>query len=184
LLPLIHQDEARAVELVTEIINTFPAWFEKHWWQWVQAKLGLADDVTPETGMALAHDWLELLQEQRIDWTLAWRRLSDAAAGQPQALRKLFAADSTALDHWLSRWQACLSPNSSQRMYAHNPIIIPRNHWVEEALMAASDHGDLAPFNQLLQAIRQPYEADAQRARYAEPAAPEFTEKYQTFCGT
>jgi uncharacterized protein YdiU (UPF0061 family) len=184
LLPLIHQDEARAVEQVTDIINTYPAWFEQHWWQLALAKLGVRDDIGHDIGMALVQDWLELLQEQRIDWTLAWRRLSDAAAGQPQTLRKLFAANSTALDHWLSRWQAFLMPDSSQRMYAQNPIIIPRNHRVEEALIAASDHGNLAPFNQLLEALRQPYEEDAERARYAEPAPSEVTEKYQTFCGT
>jgi uncharacterized protein YdiU (UPF0061 family) len=184
LLPLIHQDEARAVEQVTEIINTFPAWFEQHWWQLAQAKLGVRDDIGYDTGMALVQDWLMLLQQQHVDWTLAWRRLSDAAAGQPQALRKLFAANSTALDQWLSRWQAFLTADSSQRMYAQNPIIIPRNHRVEEALIAASDQGDLAPFNQLLEAIRQPYEEHAKRARYAEPAPFEVTEKYQTFCGT
>jgi len=169
---------------VTEVINAFPQWFEQHWWQLAQAKLGLADDVASETGMALVQDWLMLLQQQHVDWTLAWRRLSDAAAGQPQMLRKLFAANSTALDHWLSRWQALLTPDSSQRMYAQNPIIIPRNHRVEEALIAASDHADLAPFEAMLQALRRPYEDNPGLTRYAEPAPPEVTEKYQTFCGT
>ena len=184
LLSLIDTSEQQAIEQVTEVINAFPQWFEQHWWQLAQAKLGLADDVASETGMALVQDWLMLLQQQHVDWTLAWRRLSDAAAGQPQTLRKLFAANSTALDHWLSRWQAFLTPDSSQRMYAQNPIIIPRNHRVEEALIAASDYADLAPFEAMLQALRRPYEDNPGLTRYAEPAPPEVTEKYQTFCGT
>lgn len=183
LLTLIDANEPKAIGQVTEVIHAFPQWFEQHWWQLAQRKLGLPREINPETGMTLAQGWLELLQQQRVDWTLAWRRLSDAAAGQPQALRSLFHM-SPAFETWLARWQACLTPDSAPCMYAHNPLIIPRNHLVEEALAAASDHGDLALFETLLQAVRKPYEENASLARYSEPAPAEVTEKYQTFCGT
>jgi uncharacterized protein YdiU (UPF0061 family) len=65
-----------------------------------------------------------------------------------------------------------------------NPWLIPRNHRVEEALAAASDDGDLGPFDRLLEALRQPYDERADRAGYAEPAPAEVTACYQTFCGT
>jgi uncharacterized protein YdiU (UPF0061 family) len=69
-------------------------------------------------------------------------------------------------------------------MRAVNPWIIPRNHRVEEALAAASEHGDLGPFERLLAALRQPWTTDPALARYAEPAPRELTERYRTFCGT
>ena len=69
-------------------------------------------------------------------------------------------------------------------MRAINPWLIPRNHRVEAALAAASDDGDLEPFEQLLHALRRPYEEDPHLARFAEPAPAAFTASYQTFCGT
>ena len=65
-----------------------------------------------------------------------------------------------------------------------SPAIIPRNHRVEEALAAATNDGDLAPFEQLLAALRRPWDGDASFERYAEPAPADVTAAYQTFCGT
>ena len=62
--------------------------------------------------------------------------------------------------------------------------MIPRNQRVEEALAAASDAGDLGPFERLLAALRRPYDETAQNAGYAEPAPADVTASYQTFCGT
>jgi serine/tyrosine/threonine adenylyltransferase len=65
-----------------------------------------------------------------------------------------------------------------------NPIVIPRNHRVEEALAAASDEGNLAPFERLLEALRRPYDEAPQTAAYVEPAPAALTASYRTFCGT
>jgi serine/tyrosine/threonine adenylyltransferase len=65
-----------------------------------------------------------------------------------------------------------------------NPWLIPRNQRVEEALDAASDRGDLAPFRQLLDALRHPYDERPEHARYAEPASGAFMAEFRTFCGT
>ncbi|RYY53136.1 MAG: hypothetical protein EOO24_64575, partial [Comamonadaceae bacterium] len=64
------------------------------------------------------------------------------------------------------------------------PWIIPRNHRVEEALQAASERGDMAPFDQLLAALRRPFDETPEHAAYAEPAPAALTAGYQTFCGT
>jgi serine/tyrosine/threonine adenylyltransferase len=65
-----------------------------------------------------------------------------------------------------------------------NPWLIPRNHRVEEALTAASDEGDLAPFEQLLNALGDPFVENPAPARYAEPAPDGFMAEFRTFCGT
>lgn len=69
-------------------------------------------------------------------------------------------------------------------MRSVNPIIIARNHRVEEALAAASDDGDLVPFKRLLDAVKHPYDEVPERARYSEPAPAAVTACYRTFCGT
>ena len=72
----------------------------------------------------------------------------------------------------------------AQAMRRVNPRHVARNHRVEEALAAASDRGELGPFEALLQAVRRPYDDDPALDRYAEPAPAGYTERYRTFCGT
>jgi uncharacterized protein YdiU (UPF0061 family) len=193
LLPLLDEDPEAAVARATAVIEAFPARFEAELLAGQRAKLGLhsahADDAT------LAGDWLGLLQAQQIDHTLAWRHLAAVASGDTDPLRDLFA-DPAPLQVWLERWQArCAADRAGDRrpvtaadraaaMRAVSPRIIPRNHRVEEALAAASDHDDLGPFQRLLAALRRPFGDDPADERYAEPAPREITERYRTFCGT
>ncbi len=72
----------------------------------------------------------------------------------------------------------------ARAMRSVNPAVIPRNHRVEEALAAASNEGDLAPFERLLDALRRPYDEASERSQYAEPAPADVTAGYRTFCGT
>jgi serine/tyrosine/threonine adenylyltransferase len=195
----------RAVRQVTAVIEAFPAWYAAALLQGQRAKLGLrvsawgavqANDEKSAADTALVEAWLSLLQQHHIDFTLAWRRLCDAAAGDANPLRALFS-DPKAVNPWLAQWQErcalddvldLASPGSAAdratRMRRVNPLVIPRNHRVEEALVAASAHGDLAPFNQLLAALRRPFDEDATLAPYAQPAPAAVTAAYQTFCGT
>jgi uncharacterized protein YdiU (UPF0061 family) len=197
LLPLLADDEDRAMAEAMRVIDAFPARYRRHLLAGQRAKLGLrpgaaADDAGDAT---LADDWLALLQAGRVDFTLAWRRLGDAAAGDEVPLRALFA-DPGAADPWLARWRercaregegaspAAARKARAERMRCVNPWLIARNHRVEEALAAASDDQDLGPFDRLLAALRQPYDETADNARYAEPAPAEVTAGYRTFCGT
>ena len=109
------------------------------------------------------------LSNERVDFTLGWRSLGDTAAGNEAPLRALFGG-TVAPDAWLGRWRArCADADAAAghdpasagveraaAMRAVNPRIIPRNHRVEEALAAASDDGDLAPFERLLDALGAP----------------------------
>jgi uncharacterized protein YdiU (UPF0061 family) len=183
LLPLMLDEDApeaeveRVVAQATELIDAFPAWLDAQLRDGQRRKLGLA-----QADAGLADDWLALLQQGRADFTLAWRRLAEAREGDEAPLRALFA-DPAGLDDWLARWRAACTASGSE-LRAINPLIIPRNHRVEEALAAASDRGDMAPCEALLAALRRPFEETAANARYAEPAPAEQTACYQTFCGT
>ena len=206
-------DEAeiqRAVDRVEMVIDAFAAWHAAALLRGQRAKLGLfaatPDDVAADT--VLVTDWLALLQSQKVDFTLAWRHLADVAAAgaasglagaagmaaaAPASLRTQFA-DAAPLAHWLVRWQARSERDDAaggpgglaraQRMNQVNPWIIPRNHQVEAALAAASREGDLAPFERLLAALRQPFDQLPAHSAYAEPAPAAVTACYKTYCGT
>lgn len=115
-----------------------------------------------------------------------------------QRLRSLFA-DPARLDEWLPRWQARLVSGPVPHTHGHphnhpaerasamrrvNPLYIPRNQRVEEALSAASDHGDMAPFHALLAVLQRPFDEAPGQDRYAQPAQLAQAAGYRTFCGT
>ena len=175
----------------------FPRSYRRHLLRGQRAKLGLRDAGDDGADAALADEWLSLLHAQRVDFTLAWRRLADAAEGNEAPLRALLT-DAGALDGWLARWrERCARDESGARpaaapfaaeraaqMRRVNPFVIARNHRVEEALAAASSDSDLAPFERLLAALRQPYDETPELAPYGEPAPAAVTACYRTFCGT
>ena len=193
-----------AVEQATAVIDAFPQWYGQALLQGQRAKLGLAHATAADddADRALADAWLLLLHGQQVDFTLAWRRLCDAAGGDAQALRVLFP-DAGPLDAWLAQWHArCAADDAmaasgpasgpaapsaarAARMRRANPFVIPRNHRVEEALAAASaEPADLGPFRRLLAALQQPFEQSPALAPYGEPAPAAMTCNYRTFCGT
>jgi serine/tyrosine/threonine adenylyltransferase len=197
LLPLMApaDDEVaiqRAVNGAMEVIDAFPAMFAAALLQGQRAKLGLfaATPSDDKADAALAEDWLTLLHAQSVDFTLAWRHLADAVAGDGAVLQALFS-DATALQVWLTRWrERCARDGDvapaerAARMRLASPRIIPRNHRVEDALNTAMHDDDLAPFERLLDAVRRPFDDDPLLAPYAEPAPPEVTACFRTFCGT
>lgn len=179
LLPLLHEDQDRAVAIATEALGTFKDEFSAVWSNGAQAKIGLRDDVPADVASGLVAELLTLLDEHQVDHTLFFRSLSGAASGSAELARRLFG-DPAQLDGWLERWRP-LRPDA-ELMNRVNPAYIPRNHLVEEALASATE-GDLDPLHQLLNAVTRPYEERPGLERYA-AAAPEDFGTYQTFCGT
>ncbi len=176
----------RAAAEATDAINGFIPRYEALWLSGARAKLGLTNAPTDDDGL-LARDWLELLEQHAVDFTLGWRRLADAAEGNPKLLEALFPS-ADAVRPWLERWRRRLAPQptsaTAKVMRAVNPIYIPRNHLVEEALTAAFDHADLTLFERLLDVIAHPYDERPGLEDYSQPAHREFTACYKTFCGT
>jgi uncharacterized protein YdiU (UPF0061 family) len=199
LLPLLSDDAQHAVAMATEALDEFPARYREHLLHGQRAKLGLRRAGPGDDGpdAALAAGWLTLLHAQQVDFTLAWRRLADAAGGDDAPLAALFG-EAPALDAWLARWrvrcadddataiggEAAAGAARAQAMRRVNPFVIARNHRVEESLAAASDASDLAPFERLLEALRRPYDEADELAYYAQPAPAAVTADYRTFCGT
>ena len=179
LLPLLSDNFEEAVALAEQSFGVFSPRYDTVWWSGMRAKLGLSADVESQTVTPLVDELLLLLKESHVDYTSFFRHLGRAARGDAEAARGLFI-NLAGFDDWMSRWRA-LGPDAGL-MDRTNPIYIPRNHLVEEALTAATA-GDLDPLARLLDAVTAPCDERPGLERYASPAPEDFG-AYQTFCGT
>lgn len=178
LLPLFADDQQQAIAIAEGSLGGFAPKFQEALSTGMCAKLGLTD--TPEEiAVPLMNDLIAQLHQSHVDFTSFFRQLGQAARGDDEPARGLFL-DLAAFDDWLARWHA-LRPDAAV-MDRANPVYIPRNHLVEEALTAATA-GDLDPLYGLLDAVTAPYDERPGLQRYAEPAPEDFG-KYRTFCGT
>ena len=125
-----------------------------------------------------------------VDFTLIFRRLCDAATSPDgdAGVRNLFT-DPSSFDDWAARWRHRLAEEGGEAnerrtaMRAANPAFIPRNHLVEEAISAAVNDGNFAPFENLLTVLSMPYEDQPVFDCYVDPPRPDQV-VHQTFCGT
>ena len=183
LVPLIDPDEKRAIACATEAVQAFPEIYERHWLKGMRAKLGLVSE--DEADLNLATGFLTAMEGKKVDYTLAFRYLADAALGREEPIRGLFT-DPSAYQLWSGHWRARLvrepvTPLArAQAMRCVNPAFIPRNHRVEEALSAAVDRDDYAPFETLLNILSRPFDDQPEFAAFTEPP-PEGQSHYRTF---
>ena len=188
LLPLIAADADEAVRLATEVVGPFIAEFEVQFLDRMRRKVGLASALDGDA--ELVNRLLVTMQEAEADFTLTFRRLT-LAAGEPaddSRLRELYREPS-GIDRWLQDWRQRLAQDPQRpaervtSMRHANPAFIPRNHRVEAALNAASNAGDLEPFQRLLDVIQRPYDDQPDAADYEQPPQPA-ERVLKTFCGT
>jgi len=186
LLPLLHDDGDAAVACAEEALASYQPSYQSAWLTGMRAKLGFTEAADDD--LALAEAWLAILSDDKLDFTSAFRALSDVVRGDDGPVLAL-GSGSDSLRAWLDKWRARLERQAlrgepvAAGMDAVNPLYIPRNHKTEEALTAAAEHGDLAPFDALLDAVSKPYQARPGLERFATPAPEDFG-PYVTFCGT
>jgi uncharacterized protein YdiU (UPF0061 family) len=181
LLPLFADDQAEAVALAEGALAGFRVRYSAAWTRGMWTKLGLDASVldgTAEAGMLL-DDLIRLMQAERVDYTSFFRDLARAARGGRDRVHGQVADEAT-LNGWLERWFAVgPDPDAMDRV---NPIYVPRNHLVEDALDAATFE-DLAPLTRLVEVLRDPFTERGGLELYADPAPTDFG-PYRTFCGT
>ena len=181
LLPLIHSDLERAVDIAEEHISAFDNIFKSQWTSMMRKKLGFFGANPEDT--VIAEDLLSWMQAHKADYTNTFRLLSKGSLPMEGKY-----TSPTFLD-WYARWDARRTQQSEtiddslNLMRTNNPIYIPRNHKVEGVLSAASEKGDLTLLYSLLDVLASPYTERHGLETYTEPQPSDYGH-YQTFCGT
>lgn len=182
LLGLIHPAQEQAINLAVNALEGFPDIYQQHWLTRFAAKLGISNAVANDK--ALIDDFLELLANKSVDFTLAFHDLNNP--NQPY-LQQQLGPDNW--QNWSAQWHKRLqdeqqyATNPSAIMAAANPVLIPRNHLIQRVIDEVSSTGDLRLFNQLHRLWQQPFIDTAENKPFQAAAAPQ-EQVRQTFCGT
>ena len=178
LIPLIDGDQDKAIKLATEVIDTFEKKYEEKWLGMMRSKIGLADEDEKDKFLIL--DLLTWMHQNKVDYTNTFCHLMNFQTQND------IVYENNEFSDWKKRWQERLSQNSSSKKYINlmrsvNPIVIPRNHIVEDALKKANQ-GNFEPINNFLKILSSPYTDQKHITEYQIPSQSD--ENYQTFCGT
>ena len=180
LVPLINEDKNKGIQIATEIVNNFSEIYKKNWLEMMRKKLGLLGEETKDEKLIM--DLLTWMHKNKADYTNTFCFLMNE-----NFQNKKIYNNQNFLD-WKKQWQDRLkinnnSPEESLKlMRLSNPLVIPRNHKVEETLEAANS-GNLKPAKNLLKILEKPYEDRKEINEYQSPA-PSSNKIYKTFCGT
>lgn len=186
LLPLIHDDQEQAKITAANIIQEFQKNFKEVYYSEMCKKIGIAEPTAKSIEMLSRI--LEMMHNEKSDFTNTFRSLCNAIEGNIVQFTNHFTATDSA-ENWLADWKELLKelqiPNSStfEIMNTANPVFIPRNHRVEEAIRQGVEKNDFSYTDRLIKILAEPYKPQPALSEYTEP--PESSEQvYQTFCGT
>jgi uncharacterized protein YdiU (UPF0061 family) len=178
LIPLIDKSEDKAIQLATEIIDNFQNIYEEKWLNMMRDKLGLFGKSKDDK--KLIDDLLTWMEKNKADYTNTFCYLMNVKIGN----NSLY--DDKEFINWSKNWKNRISINDNSKekslelMKETNPIIIPRNHKVEEALKSANED-NLEVMNKLLSKFDNPY---GEQKGIEDYQLPSLDDNYQTFCGT
>ena len=186
LLQLMEGDEKDVVEDATRVLDGFDTAFAGYWLAAMGNKLGLASPTEADRPLIL--DFLTVLHKGSIDFTSGFAALETLAGGDSVSGSGAPLAGAEDFEPWLEKWRARLEAEDSievvrERLRLTNPVYIPRNHLVEEAIREAEHSGNFEPMEKLLEAVSKPFEHREGLERYALPPQPDEV-VHRTFCGT
>ena len=179
LLPAISENTEQAVKLAQDVIDSFQFKFAEKWYAMMFGKLGIPK--SEEKDRSLVDNLLSLMEGHDADYTQVFSALQE----QKNLEEPLF--QSKEFNAWKKDWQKALdgkilNEQSLMLMEKSNPKIIPRNHWVEDALDTAVE-GNMAPFEKLMTMLSKPYASHPEELQF-ERVPKGFDAEYRTFCGT
>jgi len=176
LVPLMGNDD-EAVAEATRIVHSFPAIYQREWLARFAAKLGIARPRDEDR--QLVERLLDLMAAEGSDFTATFAALSGGEAARDHFL------DRAAFDAWAADWRKRIAglDDAAEVMARANPRRIPRNHRIEQAIVAARDEGDYTLFHRLDVALREPF---ADRPEWQDLSLPPEPDEIvlRTFCGT
>ena len=179
LIPLINKKEDKAVEIIKDTFNKFTKVYKESWLNMMRKKLGLFGEKNKDEN--LINQLLSWMSQNNADYTNTFCYLMKEDFVKDKSFQN------SSFKKWYKEWRNRIKQNkkpdnlSLNLMRFTNPLVIPRNHKVEETLDAANKN-DLIPLHNLLKVLKKPYERPKIKEYQITP--PTSGKMYKTFCGT
>ncbi|WP_297522908.1 YdiU family protein [uncultured Clostridium sp.] len=181
LIPLLDEEQDKAIDSAKESINKFVVLFKENWIDGMRAKLGIFNKEDADE--YLIDSLLGIMQNEKADYTNTFYNLTI------RNIDDLEIKKSNIFEKWYKLWQERLKRQDESKvesielMKKSNPVIIPRNYRVEEALSSAVEKHDYSVMKELLEVLKNPFDYEKDLKKYIE--LPKVTnEVYRTYCGT
>jgi len=179
-LNLVHENSAELLQILDE----FEEKYQQNYWQIMSKKFGFINKI-PQN---LIENFLEILEQEKLDYHQSFFKLSDDLLGQKPNL-----ASSENYRIWFAKWQDFLHQENGELnpiilakiakiMRKNNPYFIARNHKVQEVIDSACQL-DFVPLKKMLKALKKPFNFDEKYQHYHQPPANN-QRVLRTFCGT
>jgi serine/tyrosine/threonine adenylyltransferase len=180
LLPIISEDKSTSLACAQMIIDEFDAAWENKYYSVMLNKIGL--ETKSREHYALLDELLDRMKSLNLDYTNTFWELSRVSIPENSPLR------TEVFSPWLAKWKHAIDTTTSSNralnlMGTVNPVVIPRNHLVEQALEEAIN-GHMTLYERLLQVVSNPYQFQNGLDDFTKPSLSSFERTYQTFCGT
>jgi uncharacterized protein YdiU (UPF0061 family) len=180
LLPILHNNQDTALQHAQAEIDKFDGLWHEKFYKMMANKIGLQSE-TPDV-VNLVDELGGFMKKYQMDYTNTYRNFSEILSSESDSNPNLD------FQQWIAKWKNTINnangiEDAKVRMKSANPVLIPRNHLIEQSLEEAVD-GDMNLFNQLLNITSKPYEYQPDSDEFMAPSNPSFESKYQTFCGT
>tara|TARA_B100000029_G_scaffold504420_1_gene583215 strand:- start:267 stop:1745 length:1479 start_codon:yes stop_codon:yes gene_type:complete len=181
LIPLIHDDEKKSIEIAKETVGKFSVLYEEYWVNMMRGKIGLFGNHDEDKNLII--NLLSWMKKNKADYTNTFYSLMNKKIKED----KFF--DNLEFINWYKQWKIRLKKNkknfeaSFNLMKKNNPVVIPRNHNVEKALEDANNNLNLKSVDNLLEVLQKPYIDRSETVSYQKPPISN-DKKYKTYCGT
>ena len=181
LIPLIDEKETVAIKKANEVLNDFANLYKKCWHTMMCKKIGLFREENQDE--KLIKDLLDLMHKNKADYTNTFLLL------MKKEVKEEYLFKNSSFTEWHKKWNDRLKKNnkplemSLKLMSENNPLVIPRNHKVEEVLEEASNKNNLKPLEKLIKYLKNPYNNQNGISDY-QIIPKQNGKKYTTFCGT
>ena len=180
LLPIIHKNKEKSIQLAQSVINKFDTIWEKKYYGMMLKKIGFKNN---HTGLyTLIDELLNLMKKLKLDYTNTFYLLSQNNFNKSQI------SSNSDFIKWEKKWQDSIKKTNCMKeakhlMNKYNPVFIPRNYIVDEAIKKAVN-GDMTSINKLLEILSNPYQYQDDLKGFMKPPTANFEECFQTYCGT
>lgn len=182
LLPLIDKDQNTAINKAQELLMQFQKKFQEKYLIMMGQKLGF--NKIEAKDYSIIKSLLNWMEKHQADYTNTFIHLmNETIINEVIYHEESFIAWKK---DWKTRLLAINGNKESQAalMHKNNPIYIPRNYLVEEALSQISHNNNPEPLNKLINKVTNPYKIENIETHYIQAPKESYDNNYQTFCGT